>query len=234
MRRVLMYAIPIVMAVGLLAAVANNPEDGQKLAAGGETPDLEQGGEVTGTTLPAVIESPPVTVPVTAPPVVVEETTTTTVPAPTPTTMAKPKPKPRPAAAPRPVQAPRPAQPAAPAPQPEPAPVVQQPEPIDCGTGSASARSRLVNDAGTYRLVATVTNESTKDIQLDSLMVRATYASGPRTFTVNVGGRVIEARPGQFEMSFDIPESAGAAAPSTFEISEFRFHTAGLPECSSQ
>jgi hypothetical protein len=228
-----MYAIPIVMAVGLLAAVANNPEDGQKLAAGGETPDLQQGGEVTGTTLPAVIESPPVTVPVTAPPAVVETTTTTTMapapapaPRPTPTTMARPKPKP--AAAPRPVQ------PAAQAPQPEPAPVVQQPEPIDCGTGSASARSRLVNDAGTYRLMATVLNESTKDIQLDSLVVKATYASGVKTFTVNVGGRVIEARPGQFEMSFDIPESAGAAAPSTFEISEFRFHTAGLPECSSQ
>jgi hypothetical protein len=218
-----MYAIPIVMAVGLLAAVANSPEDGQHLAA----PDLEQSGEVTGTTLPAVIESPPVTVPVTAPaPAVVETTTTTMAPAPTPTTMARP----RPAAAPRPVK-----QASAPAPTPEPAPpVVVQPEAVDCGTGSASARSRLVNDAGTYKLVATVINESTKDIQLDSLVVKATYASGQKTFDVNVGGRVIEPRPGQFEMSFDIPESAGSAAPSTFEISEFRFHTAGLPQCSSQ
>jgi hypothetical protein len=112
--------------------------------------------------------------------------------------------------------------------------VVQQPETVDCGTGSASARSRLVNDAGTYKLVATVVNESTKDIQLDSLVVKATYSSGQKTFAVNVGGRVIEPRPGQYEMSFDIPESAGSAAPSTFEISEFRFHTAGLPQCSSQ
>jgi hypothetical protein len=216
-----MYAIPIVMAVGLLAAVANSPEDGQKLAA----PDLEQGGEVTGTTLPAVIESPPVTVPVTSPaPAPVVETTTTTAPAPTPTTMARP----RPAAAPRPVSTP----PTTAAPVPP--PVVQQPEAVDCGTGSASARSRLVNDAGTYKLVATVINESTKDIQLDSLVVKATYASGQKTFDVNVGGRVIESRPGQFEMSFDIPESAGSAAPSTFEIADFRFHTAGLPECSSQ
>lgn len=215
-----MYAIPIVMAVGLLAAVANSPEDGQKLAA----PDLEQGGEVTGTTLPAVIESPPVTVPVTSPaPAPVVETTTTTAPAPTPTTMARP----RPAAAPRPVSTPTTAAPVPP-------PVVQQPEAVDCGTGSASARSRLVNDAGTYKLVATVVNESTKDIQLDSLVVKATYSSGQKTFTVNVGGRVIEPRPGQYEMSFDIPESAGSAAPSTFEISEFRFHTAGLPQCSSQ
>jgi len=234
MRRILMYAIPIVMAVGLLAAVANSPEDGRKLAAGGETPDLEQGGEVTGTTLPAVIESPPVTVPVAAPPAVEETTTTTMAPAPaptpTPTTMARPKP----AAVRRPVQPA--AQAPAPAPAPEPTPVVQQPEPeaIDCGTGSASARSRLVNEAGTYKLVATVINESTKDIQLDSLVVTATYPSGPKTFAVNVGGRVIESRPGQFEMSFDIPESAGPAAPSSFEISEFRFHTAGFPECSSQ
>jgi hypothetical protein len=117
---------------------------------------------------------------------------------------------------------------------PAPEPVVVQPEAVDCGTGSASARSRLVNDAGTYKLVATVINESTKDIQLDSLVVQATYASGPKTFAVNVGGRLVEARPGQFEMSFDIPESAGSAAPSTFEITEFRFHTAGLPQCSSQ
>jgi hypothetical protein len=217
-----MYAIPIVMAVGLLAAVANSPEDGQKLAA----PDLEQGGQVTGNTVPAVIESPPVTVPVTQPPApVVEETTTTTMaPAPTPTTMARP----RPAASPRPVSTPPTTQ------APAPPPVVVQPEAVDCGTGSASARSRLINEAGTYKLVATVVNESTKDIQLDTLVVKATYASGPKNFDVNVGGRVIESRPGQFEMSFDIPESAGTAAPSTFEISEFRFHTAGLPQCSSQ
>jgi hypothetical protein len=217
-----MYAIPIVMAVGLLAAVANSPEDGQKLAA----PDLEQGGQVTGNTVPAVIESPPVTVPVTQPPApVVEETTTTTMaPAPTPTTMARP----RPAASPRPVSTPPTTQ------APAPPPVVVQPEAVDCGTGSASARSRLINEAGTYKLVATVVNESTKDIQLDTLVVKATYASGPKNFDVNVGGRVLESRPGQFEMSFDIPESAGTAAPSTFEISEFRFHTAGLPQCSSQ
>jgi hypothetical protein len=217
-----MYAIPIVMAVGLLAAVANSPEDGQKLAA----PDLEQAGEVTGNTVPAVIESPPVTIPVTQPPApVVEETTTTTMaPAPTPTTMARP----RPAASPRPVSTPPTTQ------APAPPPVVVQPEAVDCGTGSASARSRLINEAGTYKLVATVVNESTKDIQLDTLVVKATYASGQKNFDVNVGGRVIESRPGQFEMSFDIPESAGTAAPSTFEISEFRFHTAGLPQCSSQ
>ena len=223
MRRMLMYAIPIVLAVGLMAAVANNPEDGRQVAA----PDLEQEGEVTDTTVPAVIESPPVTVPVTSPPApVVEETTTTTTapaPAPTPTTMARP----RPASSPRPASTP----PATSAPAPP--PVVVQPEQVDCGTGSASARARLVNEAGTYKLVATVLNESTKDVQLDSLVVKAVYAGTTRTYEVNVGGRIVEARPGQAEMSFDIPESAGPGAPSTFEISEFRFHTAGFPQCAS-
>ncbi len=223
-----MYAIPIVMAVGLLAAVANDPED-QKLAAGGRAPEL-QSGQVSGTTLPpAVIESPPVTVPVTAPAPapVVETTTTTAAPAPTPTTMAQPKPAAAPRAS-RPVSTP-PATAAS-----EPPPVVVQPEAVDCGTGSASARARLVNEAGTYKLVATVLNESTKDVQLDSLVVKATYSGTVKTFEVNVGGRVVAARPGPAEMSFDIPESAGPAAPSTFEITEFRFHTAGLPQCSSQ
>lgn len=221
-----MYAIPIVLAVGLLAAVANSPEDGKGLAA----PDLEQGGEVTGTTLPAVIESPPVTVPVTSPPAPapVETTTTTTMapaPAPTPTTMARPKP----------AASPRPAYTTPTTSAPAPPPMVQQAaEPVDCGTGSASARARLINEAGTYKLVATVLNESTKEIQLDSLVVTATYAGTEKMFEVNVGGRVIEARPGQAEMTFDIPESAGSSAPSTFQISEFRFHTAGLPQCSSQ
>jgi hypothetical protein len=219
-----MYAIPIVMAVGLLAAVANNPED-QKLA----SPDLQQSGEVTTPTVPAVVESPPVTVPVTspAPEPVVETTTTTMAPAPTPTTMARPKPAAAPRAS-RPVYTP----PATTAPAPE--PVVVQPEAVDCGTGSASAKARLVNEAGTYKLIATVLNESTKNIQLDTLMVKATYSGTVKTFEVNVGGRIVEARPGQAEMSFDIPESAGPGAPSTFEISEFRFHTAGLPQCSSQ
>ncbi|MGH9039072.1 MAG: hypothetical protein ACRDZ3_02455 [Acidimicrobiia bacterium] len=220
MRRVLMYAIPIVMAVGLLAAVANSPEDGTKLAS-----DIEQPGKVTETTIPAVIESPPVTVPVTSPPAVEETTTTTTTapPAPTPPTMAKPKP----AASPRPATTPTTQAPA------PPAPVVEQPPAIDCGTGSASARSRLVNDGGVYKLTATVLNESTKEIQLDSLVVTATYSDGSKNYEVNVGGRIVEARPGAAEMTFEIPESAGSA-PSTFQISEFRFHTAGFPQCTSQ
>lgn len=216
-----MYAIPIVMVVGLLAAVANSPEDGTKLAS-----DIEQPGKVTETTVPAVIESPPVTVPVTSPPapVVEETTTTTTAPAPTPTTMAKQKP----AASPRPATTPT-----TQAPSPVPTPV-EQPPAVDCGTGSASARSRLVNDGGVYRLTATVVNESTKEIQLDSLVVTATYGGTDKTYEVNVGGRIVEARPGAAEMTFEIPESAGSAAPNNFQISEFRFHTAGFPQCTSQ
>ena len=34
-------------------------------------------------------------------------------------------------------------------------------------------------------------------------------------------------------MTFSIPESEGTGTPSNFVISDFRFHTAGLPECSS-
>lgn len=225
MRRVLMYAIPIVMAAGLLAAVANSPEDeGQDVASGGDNPSLEQGGKVTGTTLPAVIETPDTTAPTTAPPAP-ETTTTTAAPPPPPTTVTT-------AARPRPASSPprRTTPPTTAAPV---QPVVQQPEPVDCGTGSASARTRLVNDGSGYKLVATVINESTKAIQLDSLAVRATYADGSRDYNVNVGGRVVEPRPGQAEMDFEIPESAGAGAPTDFHIAEFKFHTAGLPQCAS-
>ena len=50
---------------------------------------------------------------------------------------------------------------------------------------------------------------------------------------VQVSGRQIDARPGQAEVTFDIPESAGSSVPNNFVISDFRFHTAGLPECTS-
>ena len=77
-------------------------------------------------------------------------------------------------------------------------------------------------------------NESTKAIELDSLVVTADYgAAGKKQFTVSVTGRRIEARPGPAEVTFSIPESEGRSAPSSFVISDFRFHTAGLPECTS-
>jgi hypothetical protein len=112
---------------------------------------------------------------------------------------------------------------------------VAAPDPIDCGTGTASARSYFEQSASGYQLGAKVINDSTKTIELDSLIVRASYADGTtKTFVVNVAGKTVAARPGTAEMSFAIPESAGATPPSSFEIAEFRFHTAGLPECASQ
>jgi hypothetical protein len=50
---------------------------------------------------------------------------------------------------------------------------------------------------------------------------------------VQVAGKRVEARPGPAEMTFSIPESEGSSAPSNFVISDFSFHTAGLPECAS-
>jgi hypothetical protein len=110
-----------------------------------------------------------------------------------------------------------------------------QPQVIDCGTGSASAKANLIHPSGSaYGLTATVVNESTKPIELDSLVVTADYgAAGRKQFTVQVAGRQVDARPGQAEVTFSIPESNGNTAPTNFVISDFKFHTAGLPECTS-
>ena len=72
-----------------------------------------------------------------------------------------------------------------------------EPTIIDCGTGSANAKANLVNlGGGRYGLTATVINESTKDIELDSLVVTADYgAAGKKQFTV--GGRREGVRPGR-------------------------------------
>ena len=92
-----------------------------------------------------------------------------------------------------------------------------QPAVIDCGTGTASAKANLTHPAsGVYALTATVVNESTKAIELDSLVVTADYgAAGKKQFVVQVSGRQIDARPGQAEVTFDIPESAGSSVPNS-------------------
>jgi cytoskeletal protein RodZ len=198
MRKLLTYAIPMLLGVGLLtAAVHSDPQNG------GQT--RLQSGVAAPPAQPAVIEeaappAPPTTVTTAA----VETTTTTAAPV-TTTTMAQTQ-----AAAP-------------------------EPQVIDCGTGSANSKANLVNlGGGRYGLTATVVNESTKAIELDSLVVTADYgAAGKKQFTVAVSGRRIEARPGPSEVTFSIPESEGTSAPSNFVISDFRFHTAGLPECTS-
>jgi hypothetical protein len=227
MRKLLTYAIPMIFGVGLLtAAIHSDPQTGEQTKL--------QSGVAASASQPAVIEeAAPVTTATTAPP----ETTTTTA-APTTTTTLAPVAPPTTVTTARravtPVTAPRPRPTTTTAPVQTQA-AAPEPEMIDCGTGSASAKANLVNlGGGRYGLTATVINESTKAIELDGMVVTADYgAAGKKQFTVSVAGRRIEARPGPAEATFSIPESEGSSAPSNFVISDFRFHTAGLPECTS-
>ena len=228
MRKLLTIAIPLLLGVGVLTAlVHSDPQTG--------VPTRQQSGVAAITkSLPAVIEeaapaTPPATTPVAASPA-----TTTTTAAPTTTTTAAPtttttKPKATTPTTARPKPTTTTTQPAASQ------AASEQPAVIDCGTGTASAKANLTHPAAnTYALTATVVNESTKAIELDSLVVTADYgAAGKKQFVVQVSGRRIDARPGQAEVTFDIPDSQGSSVPASFVISDFKFHTAGLPECTS-
>jgi len=226
MRKLLTIAIPLLLGVGVLTALVHSDP---------QTTTRQSGVAAITKSLPAVIEeAAPATSPVTTPVAAAPETTTTLAPtttttaAPTTTTTAKPKSTTATTAHQRATttttQAPAQTQSAAP-----------QPAVIDCGTGTASAKANLTHpSSGVYALTATVVNESTKAIELDSLVVTADYgAAGKKQFVVQVAGRQIDARPGQAEVTFNIPESQGGTAPANFVISDFRFHTAGLPECTS-
>lgn len=230
MRKLLTLAIPLLLGVGLLtAAIHSDPQNG------GQSKRLQAGVAATRS-LPAVIEeaaAPATTAPTAAPATTTTTaapaTTTTTAAPATTTTTAKPRSTTPTTARPRPTtttSGPTQAQAAAPAPQ---------PQVIDCGTGTASARANLIHPpTSSYGLTATVVNESTKSIELDSLVVTADYgAAGKKQFTVQVAGRQVDARPGQAEVTFSIPESNSTTAPTNFVISDFKFHTAGLPECTS-
>lgn len=216
MRKLLSLSIPVVLGVGLLAAALNDTDQEPLKAA--------QSGAVTNTTLPAVIEGPPVAETTTTTVAPAPEPTTTTTAAPVTTTTTRARVATPPATRPAPTTTTT-----APAPQQQ---AAAPPSTIDCGTGSASAVARLTRNGDSYQVAASVTNESTKAIQLDSLIVRAVYDGVEKLFKVEVGGRVVES--GGPEMTFDIPDSANAAAPASFDISEFRFHTAGLPQCASR
>ena len=224
MRKLLTLAIPLLLGVGLLtAAVHSDPqqkEQSKRLQAG--VADTRSQTAVVGeaaaaptttTTAPAIVT--PATTPPVTPTTMAPVTTTTARRTYTPVTSA---PRPTPTTASAQTQAASP-----------------EPQIIDCGTGSASAKANLVNlGGGRYGLSATVVNESTKTIELDSLVVTADYgAAGKKQYTVAVSGKQVEARPGQAEVTFSIPESEGNQAPTNFVISDFRFHTAGIPECTS-
>ncbi len=225
MRKLLTLAIPMLLGVGLLTAAVHTDPQPKRLQAG-----------VTDTrSLPAVLEE--AAAPTTTTTVAPETTTTTAAPAPTttttlarvtPTTMARPRTITPVTQAPRPRPTPTTTAP----PQQQ---AAAQPQMIDCGTGSASAKANLVNlGSGRYGLTATVVNESTKAIELDSLVVTADYgAAGKKQYSVAVSGKRVDAQPAEAQMTFSIPESEGTSAPSNFVISDFRFHTAGLPECAS-
>src|ERR1700746_939204 len=163
MRKLLTLAIPLLLGGGVLTAlVHSDPQSGVQST-------RRQAGVADMTkSLPAVIEEAaaqahPATAPGAAPqsttPPLAPTTTTTAAPA-TTTTTARPKSTTPTTARPRPTTtttAPAPMQAASP-----------QPQVIDCGTGTASAKANLVHPASnTYALTATVLNESTKAIELD-------------------------------------------------------------------
>jgi hypothetical protein len=225
MRKLLTLAIPMLLGVGLLtAAIHSDPqekEQSKRLQAGVADTRSQTAvvGEAAAAPTTATTAAPETTTTTAAP-------VTTTTQAPVTTTTARravtpvtnPRPRPTPTTAPPQQQA-----------------AAAEPQIIDCGTGSANAKANLVNlGNGRYGLTATVINESTKSIELDSLVVTADYgAAGKKQFTVAVAGKTVEARPGQSEVTFQIPESEGAGSPTNFVISDFRFHTAGIPECTS-
>jgi hypothetical protein len=228
MRKLLTLAIPIVLGVGLLTAALNNQGDGTQAS-------RRQGGVAAENALPAVIEESPSatatadTTPATEPaPAAPETTTTTAAPAPS-TTSTTAKPTATTAAKPKAPATTTTTMMIAASDTPADAP----PSTIDCGTGSASARALLARSGTSYVISAKVNNESNRDIELDALVVRANYGGTIKQFTVPVSGKTLQAAPGTTEMTFTIPESASDAPPASFEISEFRFHTAGLPECAS-
>jgi hypothetical protein len=105
------------------------------------------------------------------------------------------------------------------------------PSTIDCGQGTASARAIYGGNKEATSLYAEVQNESNREIELDRLAVQATYPDGvTKTYTLDVAGKRIQ--PGD-KVVLSIPESAPQGAPKEFVISDFGFHTAGLPECAS-
>lgn len=102
----------------------------------------------------------------------------------------------------------------------------------DCGRGVARAVAGVTTVEGAYEVTATVRNEADRAVEVDTLVVRATYP-GPRTANypsdaTKFAGTRIE--PGQ-EVTFAIRESRATEAPTSFEVAEFSYHTAGLPQC---
>ncbi len=104
----------------------------------------------------------------------------------------------------------------------------------DCGSGVARAAAGVTNVEAAYELIATVRNDADRAIEVDTLVVRATYPGGrtanyPSDATKFAGARV---QPGQ-EVTFAMRDSRATEAPTSFEVAEFSYHTADLPQCKS-
>jgi hypothetical protein len=104
----------------------------------------------------------------------------------------------------------------------------------DCGRGAARATAGVTNVEAAYELTATVRNDADRAIEIDTLVVRATFPGGrtanfPSDATKFAGARV---QPGQ-EVTFAMRESRATEAPTSFEVAEFSYHTADLPQCKS-
>jgi outer membrane biosynthesis protein TonB len=241
MRKLLTLAIPLILGVGLLTAAFTDPRQDKPASS------RRQAGVATEHALPAVIEESPTSTATLGPatsttaapapaPAAPEPTTTSTAPQPTTTsTAAKPMTtvttKPPVAAKPKPKPAPATTTTLAPAPEPEETEAAAGPSTIDCGQGTASARAIYGSNKETSSLYAEIENESNREIELDRLSVNATYPDGgSRIYMLEVAGRRVQ--PGE-KIVISIPDSAPQGAPKEFTISEFGFHTAGMPECAS-
>lgn len=224
MRKLLTLAIPMLLGVGLLTAAIHS-----------DSPESErsQGGVAASSSQPAVIEeaAAPATTTTTAAP---ETTTTTAAPAPvapTTTTTLAPVTTTTARRAVTPVTSPRPRVTTTTT-APAPTQAAAQPAMIDCGTGEAFARAKLSEG----NVIATVVNDSTKAIELQTLVVTIDYGGtvGQKQYRYEVTGKIVDARPGVNEASFSLPANvSGSAQQIKIVISDFRFHTAGLPECTS-
>jgi hypothetical protein len=102
----------------------------------------------------------------------------------------------------------------------------------DCGQGSATAQAVLDRTDTGYVLRVTVANDSNRTVELDRLVVGAVYPNGVRTFTTGATGHWISA--GVAVTDFAIPDSVSTERPVSFGVSEFAFHTAGLPGCAAR
>jgi hypothetical protein len=113
------------------------------------------------------------------------------------------------------------------------APAAATAGPSDCGQGSATARAVLDRTDSGYVLKVTVANDSNRTVELDGLVVQATYADGVRTLTAaSAAGHRISS--GVAETDFALPGSASATRPVSFGVADFAFHTAGRPDCAAR